>query len=100
MGKNIAVDPSKLDSAATTLSELSTTYSSLSKELMSEATTMGEAWQGEDNQAFVAQISGFTEELEQMAQKLATAAETLTQQSTNYKTRQDTITASVKSLTN
>lgn len=66
MGKNIQVDPSKIDAAASKLSELATTYDSIAKQLMSDATTMGEAWQGEDNVAFCNQIKGFTEELSQM----------------------------------
>lgn len=100
MGKNIQVDPSKLDSAASKLSELSTQYDAIAKQLMADATTMGEAWQGEDNMAFCTQIKGFAEELSQMARKLQFGSETLTQQSTNYKNRQDTISSSVKSLTN
>ncbi len=100
MGKQIVVDPYKLDQAASTLSELSGTYSGIAKQLMSEATTMGAAWQGEDNQAFVTQISGFTDELDAMAQKLSNSAQVLLQQSTGYKNRQDAITTGVKALTN
>lgn len=100
MGKNIQVDPSKIDAASTKLAELSNTYDSIAKQLMSDATTMGEAWQGEDNVAFCNQIKGFTEELTQMAKKLKNGSETLAQQSTNYKQRQDSITAAVKNLTN
>ncbi len=100
MGKNIQVDPSKLDSAASKLAELSSSYDTIAKQLMSDATTMGDAWQGEDNVAFCNQIKGFTEELSQMAQKLKSASETLAQQSSNYKQRQDAITAAVKNLAN
>ena len=96
MGKNIQVDPSKIDSASAKLDELSTTYDSIAKQLMMDATTMGDAWQGEDNQAFCNQIKGFTEELSQ----LKSASETLRQQSTNYKNRQDAITSAVKNLAN
>lgn len=100
MGKNIQVDPAKMDFTAAKLDELSTTYDSIAKQMMSDATTMGEAWQGEDNIAFCNQIKGFTEELSQMAKKLKNGAETLRQQSTNYKQRQDAITSSVKNLAN
>lgn len=100
MGKNIQVDPSKIDSASAKLDELSTTYDSIAKQLMMDATTMGDAWQGEDNQAFCNQIKGFTEELSQMAKKLKSASDTLKQQSTNYKNRQDAITSAVKNLAN
>ena len=100
MGKFIQVDPAKLDAAASKLSELSNTYDTIAKQLMGDATTMGEAWQGEDNVAFCNQIKGFTEELTLMAKKLMTASETLSEQSKNYKTRQDAITSAVKNLSN
>lgn len=100
MGKNIQVDPAKLDAASSKLAELSSTYDTIAKQLMSDATTMGEAWQGEDNVAFCNQIKGFTEELAQMAKKLSSASETLSQQSTNYKQRQDAIISAVKNLAN
>ncbi len=100
MGKSIQVDPTKIDAASSKLAEYSSTYDAIAKQLMSDATTMGEAWQGEDNVAFCNQIKGFAEELTQMAKKLKTGSETLSQQSSNYKTRQDSITSSVKSLTN
>lgn len=100
MGKSITVDPSKLDDTAAKLAEFATTYRAVAKQMMSDVTTMGAAWQGEDNQAFCSQISGFTEKLEQMAKKLEKSSETMKQQSTNYKTRQDTITSSVKNLAN
>ncbi len=100
MGKNIQADPSKMRSAAGQLTTLSETYSGLAKQLMNNASTMGDAWQGEDNQAFVTQITGFTQELEAMAQKLKNASTTLEKQAINYEQRQDAIVSSVKTLTN
>ncbi len=100
MSYNIGVDPTKLDQAAASFAELSSTYSGIAKQLMNDATIMGEAWQGEDNLAFVTQVSGFTEELDAMARKLNTASEALTQQSTNYKNRQDAITTAARTLVN
>ncbi|MBQ5994623.1 MAG: WXG100 family type VII secretion target [Clostridia bacterium] len=100
MGKNIQADPAQMKTAAQKLSELAQTYSNYGKQLMQDASTMGDAWQGEDNQSFVAQITGFTEELEAMSKKLITASETLTQQANNYEQRQDAITTSAKSLAN
>ena len=46
-------------------------------------------WFARDNQAFVQQISGFTDELKQMASKLDLAGDTLKQQVDNYKARQE-----------
>ncbi len=100
MVKTIVTEPTRLDQAASALSELSGTYAGIAKQLMNEASTMGEAWQGEDNQAFVAQITGFSEELDAMAKKLESGAQTLTQQSSNYKLRQSAIISAVKTLAN
>lgn len=59
MGKNIQVDPSKLDSAASKLAELSSSYDTIAKQLMSDATTMGDAWQGDAAQATMSAYDSF-----------------------------------------
>ena len=100
MGKTIQADPAQMKNVAGQLEELSQTYSNYAKQLMQDANTMGDAWQGEDNQAFVAQITGFTEELDLMARKLMTGSEALKTQATNYEQRQDAITSAAKSLAN
>jgi len=100
MGKNIRVTPEELEKASNKLDGHSTTYKQIAQQLMQEAGTMGTAWEGEDNVAFVNQITGFTEELEQMAAKLKTASEALKSQQTKYKTRQEDNIAQVKQLTN
>lgn len=100
MGKTIIADPSKIRVASDRMSELSQTYSSISKQLMNNASTMGEAWQGEDNLAFVNQVSGFAEDLQNMAQKLQQGAEILMQQANNYTNRQESIISATKGLAN
>ena len=100
MGKNIRVTPEELEKASKKLDGHSTTYKQIAQQLMQEASTMGAAWEGADNLAFVSQITGFTEELEQMAAKLKTASEALNTQRLNYKNRQDDNIAQVKKLTN
>ena len=100
MGKRIRVTPEELKKASTQLEGISKDYTSLYNQLMREATTMGEAWEGEDNLAFVNQISGFCEELKAMADKLQTASDALLQQKENYQNRQEANIAQVKKLAN
>ena len=100
MGKVIRVSPEQLEQASRKLAGHSQTYSQIYQQLLQEASTMGSAWEGEDNLAFVSQINGFCDELKMMADKLQIASEALMQQRTNYKNRQDDNIAQVKQLTN
>ena len=53
---------------------------------------MEEAWQGDDNLAYVEKIKTLTTRLEDMTEKLRNASSTLTQQADNYdQRRQDNI---------
>lgn len=101
MGKEIRVasfdDMAKASKKLQTLSE---SYTQIYEQLMQEANTMGAAWEGEDNLAFVKQINGFTEKLKMMATKLSTASQALDKQRANYVARQDNNIAQVQKLTN
>lgn len=98
MGKVIRVTPEELEAAAKKLSEQSSTYTQIYQQLMQQTSEMGAAWEGEDNLAFVNQISGFCEELQNMASKLLTASETLMKQRANYAARQQANIEQVKQL--
>ncbi len=100
MGKVIRVTPEELEKVSKELEELSATYKDISKLLLDKASTMGTAWEGEDNLAFVSQINGFTEELKAMADKIFSASKTLHQQATNYSERQEDNIVQVKKLVN
>lgn len=101
MGKVISVASFEdLAKAAQRLQELSETYEEIYSQLMQEANTMGSAWEGADNIAFVEQINGFTEELSAMAAKLSLASQALDKQRANYVARQENNIAQVKNLTN
>ncbi len=100
MGKVLRVTPEELEKASKSLTEMSTTYSDIYKQLLQKASTMGEAWEGEDNLAFVQQINGFCEELKAMADKLQLASDALMKQKTNYTTRQDTNITGARKLAN
>lgn len=100
MSKRIRVTPEELQTASGQLAELSASYTDIYTQLLQQASTMGQAWEGEDNQQFVNQITGFTEELKSMADKLQTASDALKVQSKNYAERQQSNMQSVQQLTN
>ena len=89
MGEIIKVEPEKLRSAAEEIKSSSAKYDKIAKELMDNATQMGEAWKGADNQAYVNQIKGFVEDLENMVKKLNQVSNALIEQAQNYTKRQD-----------
>lgn len=100
MGKIIRVTPEELITASDKLLSVSETYTEIYTQLLQQAETMGTAWQGADNLAFVEQITGFTDELKAMADKILLASEALKQQSQNYTDRQEANITQVKKLTN
>lgn len=101
MGKQISVSSfDEMGNAAKNLQTASETYTTIYGQLMQEAGTMGAAWEGADNLAFVEQINGFTEELKMMAEKLSTASQALDKQRANYVARQEDNITQVKKLQN
>ena len=101
MGKVISVASFEdMAKASQKLQALSETYTEIYTQLLQEANTMGSAWEGADNLAFVEQINGFTEELKAMATKLSVASQALDQQRANYVARQDHNITQVKKLIN
>ncbi|MFI3326521.1 MAG: WXG100 family type VII secretion target [Clostridia bacterium] len=96
----IRVTPEELKSASEKLQLLSETYTEIYTQLLGEAESMGTAWQGTDNLAFVDQITGFTEELKTMAEKISYAGQALAQQSNNYTQTQESNITQVKKLAN
>lgn len=101
MGKSLAVASfDDMAKASKTLQEISQSYTDIYTQLMQKASTMGAAFEGADNLAFVEQITGFSEELKSMAQKLSTASQTLDKQRQNYVNRQDGNITQVKKLKN
>ena len=101
MGKVIGVSSfEEMERASKSLKEISEAYTTIYKRLMEDAGTMGSAWEGADNLAFVEQINGFAEELQAMADKIMSAGEALDQQRRNYMARQEDNVAQVRKLTN
>lgn len=101
MGKVINVTSfEEMGRVAARLEELSEIYTEIYSQLMQEASTMGSAWEGADNLAFVNRIEGFTEELNNMATKLNVAGQTLRTQKENYVNQQQSNIDAVNKLTN
>jgi WXG100 family type VII secretion target len=100
MGKRIRVTPQDLEAASKRVLEISQSYREIYTQLLQTASTMGAAWEGEDNLAFVNQINGFTDKLKAMSDKLETASRALDQIKTNYVQRQEANIAQVSKLTN
>ncbi len=100
MSKIEVVSYTEMEKSSKELQAISDTYTEIYTQLMQKASTMGKAWDAADNQAFVQQISGFTEELKQMAEKLSVASRTLKAQADNLKQRRDANIADVKKLKN
>ena len=101
MDKMIGVSSyDEMERAAATLKEISESYTTIYKKMMRDVTMMGQAWEGEDNVAFVNQITGFIKKLDAMAEKLQTAGEALHQQKENYMQRQDQNIQQIRKLNN
>lgn len=96
----IMTDPEQIKSASMVLKTASEEYLSIAKNLMNAATTMGSAYDSDDNRAFVNQIQGCTEDLNKMAQKLAQQAEILAKQANMYIATTEANIQAVKTLQN
>ena len=94
------VDPPVLKTAAQKFTQLSQEYTTVYTRLLNAAQTMGDAWNAEDNLAFVNQINGFCEELRLMSEHLEQASKTLIMQANNYETVRDNNTSNVRRLAN
>ena len=96
----IKVNPKALSDASERISESSKKYKKISKLLLDRATKMGNAWEGDDNQAFVKQISGLSEDLDNMVKKLDVVSKALDKQGKLYEKTQKGIIDDVKKLKN
>lgn len=100
MGRTIIVDPAKLQAAATQMGQITGDYQKQYNRLFSEVDGLGAAWQGIDNQAFVNQIKGFTDDFNQMVALLNQYAEFLKSSAQTYTSTQNNIADAAKRLQN
>ena len=100
MARKIVVDPGKLVTASQKMEAQSKEYERLYKQLYNEVDSMGSAWQGVDNQAYVTQIKGFMDDFQKMVKLMDQYSEFLTQAAKVYKDTQSEVISSAKKLTN
>lgn len=100
MGNKIVVDPAQLDSTAAQIENQAADYEQIFNQLFSEVGALGSAWQGKDNQAYVQQIEGFRDDLQQMAQLMRDYAEFLKTSAKTYRDTQESVASGAKSLAN
>ena len=98
MGKVISVEPAQLTATGVKLEEYANSFEEIYKELLRQAETMGEAWQGADNLAYVEKIKGITTKMNAMVEKLKIAGTTLKQQAKNYDDKRNDNIAQVQKL--
>ncbi len=98
MGKVIQVEPQELRNAATKVSGYADTFEEIYKSLLQQASSMGEAYQSTDNEAFVEKINGIATNLNQMVEKLRAGSDNLTAQAQNYEDRRQDNINQVNSL--
>ena len=101
MGKQIHVTSlEEMDRASKRLRSISESYTDIYGQLFKAANTMGAAWDGADNRAFVEQINGFSNDMQLMAGRLAAAGQAIERQRANYAARQEANMTAVRRLTN
>lgn len=79
-----SVDPSALQSASTKLAAASSEYERIYKQLIQTATSLGSAYESEDNKAFVSKIEGCCAALQGMANELMNNSARLAKIAQNY----------------
>ncbi|WP_078552707.1 WXG100 family type VII secretion target [Bacillus alkalicellulosilyticus] len=100
MSRRIVVDPARLETAATKVDSQSADYEKLYLQLFQEIDSMGAAWKGVDNTAYVTQIKGFTDDFQRMTKLMKEYAEFLRLSAKAYRQTQSEIANNAKRLTN
>lgn len=81
---NFQVTPEELHKTSRKLESDSQNYRKIYQNLLSIASSVGDAWIGTDYDAFNTQINALSKELEDMAKKLSVASQALEEQAKNY----------------
>lgn len=100
MSNKIVVDPAKLESASTKVTEYADDYKKTYTQLFTEVDAMAANWQGSDNLAYTTQIKGFQDDFTKMYTLMSEYASFLKDAATKYKTRQSEIETASKKLPN
>ena len=88
-------DVAAMKKAAGDFGNYSQEYRSISKQLMSVATTMGSAWKDDATQTYISSIQSLSSELDAMANKLQAGSDALNQQAQAYEKNVGSILESI-----
>ena len=95
---NFTVEPAVLMQKAADLNQCAETYESISTQLHTAATTLGSAYDTEDNRTYVNRMEECVKDLKAMAEKLKESAQTITEQANIYVNQQVNNTQSARKL--
>lgn len=100
MVSKILVDPTVLEDTASRIDTGAGDYERLYTQLYTETEGMGANWQGADNRAYIDKISGFKDDLDQMAKLMNEYATFLREAARLYREAQDEVITNANNLTN
>lgn len=91
-------DPEQMKNASDQIAEYAREYDSIRKVLLTTATSMGKAYDSADSRSYVSKIEGFCGDLQNLANKLHNAANTIKEQAIEYNNRTDSNYSAAKRL--
>ena len=84
MSDRFSIDPDAVAKVAVQIRSNAEEYHTIATKLLQLATTMGSAYDSDDNRAFVNQIEGCTDDLKAMVDKLTVISTILDKQQSNF----------------
>lgn len=100
MSGQFSVDPQELANVVRQIRRNAEEYNGIAKRLLETATTMGAAYDSDDNRAFVNQIEGCSNDLTAMVNKLNQIAQIVDTQRNDFETVSEHNATEVKKLQN
>ena len=98
--RTIIVTPEQLEIAAGRIETLAGDYQAQYNQLYSRTDALASTWQGEDNTAFVDQISGFKDDFQKMYNLMMQYADFLRKSAQAYRSTQEQVVSQARSLVN
>ena len=100
MGISLSVETQTLKDSATKINNYADTFENIYKSLLQQAENMGDAYQGDENIAYVEKIKELSTKLNGMTEHLRNASQTLNTQAQNYENRKNDNIAQIRKLSN
>ena len=100
MSISLSVQTQTLKDASTKISSYADTFENIYKSLLQQAENMGDAYQGDENTAYVEKIKELSTKLQGMTEHLRNASSTLNTQAQNYEDRKNDNISQIGKLTN